>query len=304
MQNKTIRVSDLNKTNDFMEKKWTTKFINVVLKEQLEEHGIKMNLLEDYWYDEGINNHLQYFNREVKRVLYDNTPMLITCFSEEKDKLSQWRAYGQDGMGVAIGFNYKKIKQLEKGFKHLSVEKVIYNEKKQKERIGELISSVILYMEDMFNKDSVKVSNDFNVYFTEEFDAFCEVFVDYIDRVSCIIKNPAFSEEKEVRIIYDPKLTNPEVMGEISLSEADDFFSNIKESKNYKLNPMKFNVRNDQLVSFCDIDFGKLIKEQIINEIVIGPKSKLTEKDLYYFLLSNGYDANNIIRSYSEATYR
>ena len=72
----------------------------------------------------------------------------------------------------------------------------------------------------------------------------------------------------------------------------------------YKISPIKYNFRNNQLVASCDIDFTKLIEEQVINEIIIGPKSKLTENDIYYFLLSNGYDANSIKISHTEATYR
>lgn len=40
-------------------------------------------------------------------------PILITCFSKQEDKLSQWRTYGQDGYGVAIGFDLNKIMLLQ-----------------------------------------------------------------------------------------------------------------------------------------------------------------------------------------------
>jgi hypothetical protein len=33
----------------------------------------------------------------------------IACFSENGDSLSQWRAYANDGKGVAIGFNPEKF---------------------------------------------------------------------------------------------------------------------------------------------------------------------------------------------------
>lgn len=301
IQNSTLRLSDLNKTNDSMEKRWIIQFIDCVLQEELSKFNIKIDLEEDYWYEEGINNHLQYYNEEMKRVLYNDKPMLITCFSEENDRLSQWRAYGQDGMGVAIGFNYKKIKQLKNKENNISVDKVIYHE--QKQRLAGLIQSVIIYIKDMFENDPVRISDDFNEYFKEEFDAFCEVLSDYIEKISCIIKNPAFSEEKEVRIVYDPELINPEVEVRY-LEEAERYFKHIKEIKQYKINPLKFNVRNNQLVAFCDINFKDMIKEEIIKEIVIGPKSKLSQNDIYYFMLSNGYDVDEIKISNSQATYR
>jgi len=303
IQNKTLRLSDLNKTNDYMEKRWANKFIVCMLQEKLDEYGINMRLEEDYWYDEQSNNHLQYYKKEVERVLYDESPVLITCFSEEKDILSQWRAYGQDGTGVAIGFNYKVISLLNDK-RDMVVEKVVYKESKQKEKLGQLIESVIIYIQNMFEEDKVRISDDFNVYFKEEFDVFCEVLVDYIGRIGCIIKNPAFAEEKEVRIIYNPNLPNRETLGDIQLNEAKDYFVKVKEISKYKIQPLKFNYKNNQLVSFCDIDFSDLICKPILNEIIIGPKSQLRESDMYYFLLANGFDANNINISKSKATYR
>ena len=44
MQNKCIRLSDLNKTNDYMEKRWSKKYIKEVLKEELNNYNINLNL--------------------------------------------------------------------------------------------------------------------------------------------------------------------------------------------------------------------------------------------------------------------
>lgn len=303
IQNKTLRLSDLNKTNDYMEKKWANKLITCVLKEKLEEYNIDFTLEEDYWYDDKSNSHLQYYKNEVESVLYDESPILITCFSEEKDRLSQWRAYGDDGTGVAIGFNYKAINLLNNN-RDMDVEKVLYNESKQKDKLGTLIESVIIYIENMFEEDKCRISDDFNVYFREEFDAFCEVLLDDIGQIGCTIKNPAFAEEKEIRLVYNPNLQNREVLGDIQLDEAKDYFEREKDINAYIIKPIKFNYKQNQLVAFCDIDFSELIQKHIINEIVIGPKSQLKENDIYYFLLANGFDANNINISKSKATYR
>lgn len=58
------------------------------------------------------------------------------------------------------------------------------------------------------------------------------------------------------------------------------------------------------MIAFSDIDFSQLINKNIINEVVIGPKSHLKESDIYYFLLSNGFDGNSITISKSKASYR
>ena len=82
IQNKTLRLSDLNKTNDYMEKKWANRFIISALKDALKEYEIDMNLEEKYWYDEDADSHLQYYEKEVKNVLYDESPILF--FNSER----------------------------------------------------------------------------------------------------------------------------------------------------------------------------------------------------------------------------
>lgn len=144
IENRCIRLSDLNKTNDFQEKKWASNLIVEVLKEKLITNRINLNLEEDYWYNEFTANHLQYYKNEMNAILFNEKPILIACFSQIEDLLSQWRAYGQDGTGLCIGFNYKKIKTLHNG-KDLLVEKIYYKEKMQKKILGDLIESAIEY---------------------------------------------------------------------------------------------------------------------------------------------------------------
>lgn len=304
IQNKTLRLSDLNKTNDYMEKKWANRFIICALQKALKEYKIDMNLEEKYWYDDEANNHLQYYEKEVKKVLYNENPILITCFSMEKDRLSQWRAYGQDGEGISIGFNYKLISKLDNKVDSLCVRRIIYKEQLQQEKLQELVEDCVNYMDELYTTMVGKMYKDYNDFFINEFDAFCEVLTEYVGQVACSIKNPAFAEEKEIRIIYNPNLSNREIMGDIEYKEAQKYFSSIKEVSNYRIKPLRFNYRNNQLVAFCDLDFSQLINESIINEIVIGPKSKIKEDDMYYLLMSNGIDANNIKITKSEATYR
>lgn len=154
-------------------------------------------------------------------------------------------------------------------------------------------------MKELFKEDSTRTSDDFSEYFRDEFDAFCEVIVDKLEQISCHIKNPAFIEEEEIRIIYSPGL-DPEVQR----YEIEGYFKDIKNFNKYKINPIKFDSRGDMLVAYSDINFGDLVTENIVSEIVLGPKSKLTEDDIFYFLLSNGYDGYDIKVSRSKATYR
>lgn len=121
-------------------------------------------------------------------------PILITCFSKQEDKLSQWRAYGQDGYGVAIGFDLNKIMLLQDKKININVKDVIYNEKKQATEISQAIKQSVKYMKELFKEDSTRTSDDFSEYFRDEFDAFCEVIVDKLEQIRYHIKNPAFIE--------------------------------------------------------------------------------------------------------------
>lgn len=302
IQNKTLRLSDINKTNDYMEKRWINNFIVIILKEKLDEFNINIDLEECYFYNYEIDNHLQYYIKKMQNKIFDQSPILITCFSEEKDKLSQWRAYGQDGTGISIGFNYKKINKLNgENNINILVEKVIYEESKQKKKLGDLIEDAIRYIEELFEREPIKVYDDFSEYFKEEFDSFCDILIRKIEKIYCRIKNPAFNEEKEIRIIYSPELPNKEGF---EYSEIKEYFNVTKRVDEYIIEQIKFNCRNNELIAFCDLNFSELINENIITEIIIGPKSKITENDIYYLLMSNDIDAERINITRSKATYR
>lgn len=297
ISNKCIRLSDLNKTNDYMEKKWICKLVEDALIREFKKQDIDIKLREYYWYDDGMENHLLYLQDLMEYFI--QSPTYISCFSKHNDKLSQWRAYGDDGTGIAIGFDYKKIKKAKCPSKNLFVEEVLYKENKQLEAIQYAVEKTVYYILDMFERDEVKISDDFNEYFVEEFDAFCEVICDYFNPLSCYIKNPAFTEEGEVRIIYSPDL---QVCME--QQDADEYFMEQICLNGYILQPIKFQTRNKQLVGYTDLDFKKFISEDIITDIIIGPSSKVTEDDIFYLMISNGYEANNVNVSKSEATYR
>lgn len=311
IENKSIRLCDLNKTNDYMEMKWAIKYAVTALKEQILQYGISMNLTEDYWYAEVIKNHLEYFNNEI-RMTFNNRPILIICFSEDKDLLSQWRAYGQDGEGIAIGFNYDKLKVLNNNknnqqysLKNIEVKKIIYNENQQKSLVGNIISKCIAHINDMFEREKeYRAYDKFDEYFIGEFDAFCEVFVDELKDISYIIKNPAFKEEKEIRIIYDPELPRHIDYGDLDKGELEKFFESERAKNGFIINPIKYTRKGNQLVAYSDLNFSKFISNNIIEAITIGPKCKISEDDIYYYLLSNGYNAENIHINYSNATYR
>jgi len=90
-----------------MERNWILNILKDSLTKAFEKNEISINLKEDYWYDKGIHNRLAFILDMLK--YYVESSSYITCFSRNGDLLSQWRAYGNDGKGVSIGFYSKLI---------------------------------------------------------------------------------------------------------------------------------------------------------------------------------------------------
>ena len=300
IKNKTLRLSDLNKTNDYMEKKWGIDFLYHVLCEELQNKGIQMNLRETYWYNDNAHTHLEQLENDIK--LYLNHQTLITCFSKEKDMLSQWRAYGGDGVGIAIGFNYSLLKKLLKKQNNFLIGNVIYQKDKQEKKIREeLFEPTFNYMYNMFQQDKVRISDKYNEYFVEEFDCFCEYLDVNIEKVFPFMKNPAFAEEKEVRIVYNTGIYDEMDESEFCSRTCNPI--NLDSKNKLILQPMQYIAKNDKLVAYVDLKFEDCICDGIINEIVIGPKAKVSDEDIYRFLLLNGYNSNIKI-SKSRSSYQ
>ena len=299
VKNKTIRLSDLDKTNDFMEKRWGVELLQETLRRELENNSISMNLQEDYWYSDTVHNHIEQLNNDINNYLKHQT--LIACFSVEADQLSQWRAYGQDGEGLAVGFDYKYLKHLLKGHDKILIDKVVYRKNDQEKLIRKrMFIPAIEYMRDKFQRDVVRCSDDFNTYFIEEFDCFCEVLDTATEQVFTFLKNPAFIEEKEVRIVYNTGIYDEIDTGELreALSEKIE----IGTKKELILYPMQYQAKENKLVAYADLNFDNY-KNRIMKEIVIGPKSKVSEKDVRQFLLISGYSDDILIRT-SRASYQ
>lgn len=297
ISNKSLRLCDLSKTNDYMERKWILNILEDSLIKAFEKNEISINLKEDYWYDKGIHNHIAFILGMLKH--YVESSSYITCFSRNGDLLSQWRAYGDDGKGVSIGFNSKLISKAISRKNKVYFEDVLYELDEQVEEIELAVENAINYMKNMFENDKVRMSDDFNEYFIEEFDAFCEVVCDDLAEVSCYMKNPSFKEEDEVRIIYSPDMTTEDFDDDLK-----EIFTQKKRFNNYVLNPLNYFARGDQIIGYADLAFDKLLIKDIITEINIGPSSRVIEEDIFFLLSKYGYNARNIRVNNSKSSYR
>lgn len=219
----------------------------------------------------------------------------VSCFSLDGDLLSQWRAYADDGKGIAIGFNPKQlIEAFEVKAQGLFI---VYENDRQK-----AIASLVLRE---CTKFYLLRKMQFDWGGDEEFDRIVSEEISFfINRYVGQFKHRAFIEEDEYRI---------------DLAIDSDINQNrelhYRVSKNNLLVPhllLKTNYQDEKeqreksKQGIEEMEKGKKfkIKKLPITSIIIGPSldSTLNEQSIDGFLKKHGYE--NVTIEKSKVPYR
>ncbi|MGM7893081.1 DUF2971 domain-containing protein [Yersinia enterocolitica] len=251
IEKKKLWLSATNNMNDSAEDRWVENSLGNVLRSIIDE----------------TNN--DWCNQVWSSFTVSNLPKYVACFSTDDDSLSQWRAYALDGEGVAIGFDESRFGLGDSLRLHgetiIKLSKIDYLDTHELEREISLL----------LNKYYVMPGNS---------EESLLILTDKLNELGMQIKNPAFEEEKEKRIIYwptsslsydVPRLDQPEQVGEL-----------------------RYRIASGYLTSYYEFDFSAL---NAIADVVLGPKNKFTEYDIYKFLNINDVFAKP---RRSAATYR
>ena len=241
IKNSTLWLSDIRKSNDYLECVYCRDKINEKIRGFLEDDK---EALEAWDFGYNINSDLS-----MDMISY------VACFSENKDQLSQWRGYADNGAGIAVGFSRESFADLKEAApSHISFRKVIYDEKEQEKFIERIARESIKAME---TKPVAQVAAELNQNYRLQFP---------------VLKNASFEEEAEWRIIFN------------------DSFSKRKRhvGKNILFSGIRYTVREKRLVSYIEMDFSKL-KYNAIKEIWIGPKAEVEIQDILHLLDVYGY---------------
>lgn len=130
IKNSSIWLSDISKSNDYQECVRCRELVNKGMEEYLRD-DVEALQAWSTWYEKSA-----YSNLSMKT--------FCVCFSESKDKLSQWRRYAQDGQGIAIGFDKKVLGELNQISKFdIAFGKVIYDN--PQEYVQGIITDNILF---------------------------------------------------------------------------------------------------------------------------------------------------------------
>lgn len=263
IESKELWLFSARKMNDSLDTNW----INHLIMSEIEKRKENLDKLL-------IDKIIQNYN------LNNNNPYLC-CFSKDRDVLSQWRAYADDGQGVAIGFDESILGIETKIPVTGAISKIttglcscIYSTKEQQKLIQNEFDSLLH-----------SITNE-----EYESDPAFYNFIIKLRMYSLIMKNPAFREENEIRIIHTPIILqnkNPNEDEEINLIG--------------EISPIKFINRNNSISSYFQIPLENIFNSNLIPEIVLGPRCNYDD-DFLLYLEENKLTKTNIIRS--TASYR
>ena len=164
LNNRSIRLSDMEKSNDYAERRW--------MQEMIAEEFCR--LMPDAY-----EKHREF--RACFQSFTEQKNLYAACFSEKKDLLSQWRAYAMDGRGVAIGFEKEAFHEAENPAVRFL--KICYDSKEQRRYARIQAEEIFRQLERGLPMQEVVRA----VYGKAEVEL-------------SIMKNPAFEEEQEWRI--------------------------------------------------------------------------------------------------------
>ena len=219
------------------------------------------------------------FLDEIDKIIHSSGLHVLptaSCYSRDGDVLSQWRAYAGNGLGYALGFSARDV------VRNMPVHplRVLYSEKDQILEAKRTILAIHKFEET----EEVK--------YGDGFFEFCRLFA--CDMAA--FKNPAFHEEKEVRLLH---LLNFERSNNF-LRLVDPGGHTIKGDVEGV--PVQFRVRESMPAAFVELDFAYGSSVNPIKEVVIGPRNDVMTSAISIFLETVGLGSVNVKRS--KASYR
>ncbi|AXH10530.1 hypothetical protein CP960_12630 [Malaciobacter halophilus] len=255
IQNKTLWLSSIYNLNDYKEIHWIKDKVAKRIKELTTKHNFtKYELFEQMY-------------------LKQHPLVYVASFSQGQDLLSQWRAYANDGKGMAIGFNSKYFDNAT----NIKISKVLYSEEEQNRQIEEILDSIETL-------DSSIIKTDF-----EYFKKVCQATITKINNLAAKSKSELFKEEQEVRVIHNPIITNNREKGCYTFENS--------------ISNMKFRTCHDNIIPYFELKFDdRQNKIAPIVEVIKGPKNRAIDKEIRMFMSLNGFHDMQIKKS--KASYR
>lgn len=230
----------------------------------------------------------------------------VSCFCEEGDLLSQWRAYGADGGGFSIGVDFTKVDFGQGGNgRQFFLTKVIYTCDDQISMIDETLDESRKLLEGLLNSypdnsDTVK----------HLIAAARDACVSVLRQFLYTFKHVSFKQEQEWRLVAHPGSQNS-TKRLVSMIRASD--GETADNEGCDVFEMKFRPSLKRIIPYVEIPVvnakpsnhqdpiraalpdGLQKRRQItipISSVVCGPTHHQTlgKASLYAFLKNKGYE--------------
>lgn len=258
LNSKVLWLCDLTDSNDDQKVVRTFKILWNGVKVRLRESDLPCEVLEPL---------LEITDTQYEVEIKSDLPYGV-CFCEKEDLLYQWKEYGDNTKGVSIGFDLNWF--IRNGIRQ------------QKPHPSSIQSNAIgcdgvIYHSDEFEKQMANLC-----YQAIQADGAASWILDIrptFKHYSGFVKNPSFSEEHEIRIVYYPTKG-------MEFSTKDEDISELKTygKEHYEISWVKGG-------------------EQALKPVCIGHNCSLTEKDIRKMLKENGLNREVQI-SGSQCSYR
>ena len=278
MSNHELWLSDITQSNDSNEIYKTLSLLESVFydlsKAQFYEMGeTLLNSLASKFRDNVI---------KVKNLCI----WFAMCFSEKKNSLSQWRTYGENGKGYAIGFRLQAltdiVKNLEGKCREIKIAKIKYvppiiKTNPPKKRVVEMGDARLKFVYESaqglcteLSSCGVGLMNE-KGQLSEKAIALIKQYVDRLALQFAFFKDDDFRAENEVRICYARQIT----IEKLATPQKDSL-----------MNSLYFMVKAGEIVPYIKLHIENL--QSLINEIIIGPNNTTSENMLKRYLVRSG----------------
>lgn len=271
LKHQTIRLSDITKSNDYME----LMYVLNPLKSMVEERnswpamlGSSIGTLvggligawiekpenkDEYWKNllsndaknkadnKALQEHLARFTEKIDGCVWG------FCLTENEDDLNMWRGYGNNTSGIAIGFKKSELKNMcdrykTSNFGEIVLSGVNYGKNKAKSTALEMFDRLFGKTQDLRGLDEEEQNN-----------ALSEIFADLgVTLATC--KDSGFKSEREVRII----------LSSVNMEKFDGL-------------KVDYRIKNNKIVSYIDIAINI---NEAIQTVYVGPKNDNSVADI------------------------
>lgn len=229
--NINFRASEVRSMND------TEEHIHIlsIFKEAMIEYENMKSIPEPEW----KSSHFHEFGFDS--ILKMNGTNFVLSLSECEDDLGMWRAYGNNGDGVAIGLNFERLINTKLGYKRkLGINRCVYDDQV---KVKNMIDRALVHGYEKMDYAGKRKTIEMSV-------------IEELFRKSPIYKHQAFSLEKEWRVYIN--VPSPFKNEEIKYRERDgipipyiDFFYEKEIVENIIIGPcVNVDLTNASLRSF------------------------------------------------------